>query len=94
MLNVQDVEPVPVLMQRPKSRQTRQILFRMSVLHNTQYNNHMNTGLVWYSNERFVSGCQMVWYLDGGLKTRLKKLVYGLKCPVVKWSAKSRDFTI
>ena len=27
----------------------------------------------WYSNGRFVSGCQMVRYSDGGLKTGLKK---------------------
>ena len=36
----------------------------------------------------------MVWYSNGGLKTRLKKNVYGLKCQVFDWSAKSRDFTI
>ena len=34
----------------------------------SQYSNHLNTGLVWYWNGRFVSGCQMVWYLNGGLK--------------------------
>ena len=37
------------------------------------YSNHLNTGLVWYLNDRIVSGCQMVLYLNGGLKTRLKK---------------------
>ena len=37
------------------------------------YSNHLNTGLVWYSNGRFVSGCQMVRYSNGGLKTGLKK---------------------
>ena len=58
------------------------------------YSNHLNTGLVWYSKGRFVSGCQMVWYLNGGLKTRLKKLVSGPKYLVFEWSAKSRDFTI
>ena len=26
----------------------------------TGYSNHLNTGLVRYSNDRFVSGCQMV----------------------------------
>ena len=46
----------------------------------SEYSNHLNTGLVWYSNGRFVSGCQMVsenwtgenlflvqnvWYSDG-----------------------------
>ena len=31
---------------------------------------------------------------NGGLKTGLKKPVYGPKCPVFKWSIKSRDFTI
>ena len=58
--------------------------------HNSEYSNHLNTGLVWYSNGRFVSGCQMVWYLNGGLKNP----VYGPKCPVFKWSAKSRDLNI
>ena len=29
--------------------------------------------LDWYSNGRFVCGCQMVRYLNGGLKTGLKK---------------------
>ena len=38
-----------------------------------QYSNHLNTGLVWYSNGRFVSGCQKVLYLNGGLKTGLIK---------------------
>ena len=31
---------------------------------------------------------------SGGLKTGLKQPVYGPKCTVFKWSAKSRDFTI
>ena len=39
------------------------------------YSNHLNIRLVWYSNGRFVFGCQMVRYLHGGLKTRLKKPV-------------------
>ena len=38
-----------------------------------RYSDHLNTELVWYSNDRFVSGCQMVRYLNGGLKTGLKK---------------------
>ena len=33
-------------------------------------------------------------YSNGGLKSRLKKPVYGLKCPVFKWYAKSHDFTV
>ena len=37
------------------------------------YSNHLNTGLVWYSNDWFVSGCRMVQYSNGGLKTGLKK---------------------
>ena len=37
-----------------------------------RYSNHLKTGLVLYSNGRFVSGCQMVRYL-GGMKTVLKK---------------------
>ena len=40
------------------------------------YSNHPNTGLVWYSNGRFVSGCQMVRYLNGGLKTGQKKILF------------------
>ena len=43
---------------------------------------------------RFVSGCQMVRYSNGGLKTGLKKPDYGPKCSVFEWSAKSCDFTI
>ena len=38
-----------------------------------EYINYLNTGLVWYSNGRFVSDCQMVRHLNGGLKTGLKK---------------------
>ena len=38
------------------------------------YSNHLNTKLVWYSNGRFVSGCEMVRYSNGGLKTGLKKV--------------------
>ena len=33
----------------------------------------LNTRLVWYSNGRFVSGCEMVRYSNGDLKTRQKK---------------------
>ena len=36
----------------------------------------------------------MVEYSNGGLKTGLKKPVYGSKCQIFKWSAKSCDFTI
>ena len=35
--------------------------------------NHLNTGLVWYSNGRFVSVDQMVHFSNSGLKTGLKK---------------------
>ena len=38
-----------------------------------RYSNHLKTELVWYSNGRFVSGCQRVLYWNGGLKTGLKK---------------------
>ena len=41
--------------------------------HEANYSNHLNTGPIWYSNGRFVSGCQMVWYSNVGLKTGLKK---------------------
>ena len=60
----------------------------------TLYSNHLKTGLEWYSNGRFVFGCQMVGYTNGGMKTGLKKPVYGPKYQVFKWSVKSRDFTI
>ena len=36
----------------------------------------------------------MVQYSNGVLKTRLKKPVYGPKCPVFELSVKSRDLTI
>ena len=39
------------------------------------YSNHWNTGLVWYVNGRFVSGCQMIRNSNGGLKTGLIKPV-------------------
>ena len=59
------------------------------------YSNHLKTGQVWYSNGRCVSGCQMVRYSNGGLKTGLKKsVVYVPKCLVFEWSPKSHDFTI
>ena len=38
------------------------------------YSNYLNTGLVWYSNGRFVSGRQTVRDLKDGLTTRLKKV--------------------
>ena len=41
-----------------------------------------------------VSGCKIVPYSNGGLKTGLKKPVYGPKCAVFEWSAKSCDVTI
>ena len=46
----------------------------------SKYSNHLNTGLVRYSNGGFVSGCEMVLYSNGGLKTGLKKpvLITGL----------------
>ena len=44
-----------------------------SISYSIVYSNHLNTGVVWYSNGRFVLGCQMVWYSNGCLKTRLKK---------------------
>ena len=59
-----------------------------------KFSNHLNAGLVWSSNGRFVSSCHMVQDLIGGLKTGLKKPVYCPKCPVFKWSARSPDFTI
>ena len=49
---------------------------------------HLNTGRggqVWYLNGPNMSGCQMVWILSGGLKTKQQCLFYGLKCLVFKW---------
>ena len=43
------------------------------LIHAHKYTNHLKTGLVWYSNGGFVSGCQMIWYSNSGLKTGLKK---------------------
>ena len=57
----------------------------------SKYSNHLNIGLFWYLNGRFVSGCQMVWYSNGGLKTGQKKPVYDPKCQVFEWSTKSHD---
>ena len=41
----------------------------------SEYSKHLNTRLVWYSNGKFVSGCQTVPYSNGGRKTELKKPV-------------------
>ena len=48
----------------------------IQIVHYSDYSNHLNTGLVWNLNSRFVSYCQMVQYLNGGLKTSMKKPVY------------------
>ena len=64
---------------------------RFNLRFETFHSNRLNTGLVWYSNGRFVLVCQMAQYPNGGLKSALKKPVYGPKCLVFKWSAKSRD---
>ena len=40
------------------------------------YSNYLNTGQVWYFNGRFVSACQMIRYLNGGLKTGLIKILF------------------
>ena len=61
---------------------------------NGPYSNHLNTGVVCYSNGIFVLSCQIVRYSNGSLKTRLKKPVYAPKCQVLEWSPKSHDFTI
>ena len=59
------------------------------------YSNHLNSGLVQYSNGRFVctvvkwSSIQMVVW-----KPDWKKPVCGQKCPVCEWSGKSHYFTI
>ena len=45
----------------PSKYLTPKIWIHLSTgLFSVQYNNRLNTGLVWYSNGRFVSGCQMV----------------------------------
>ena len=54
------------------------------VITRSEYCNHLNAELFWYSTGRFVFGCQMVRYLKCGLKTILKKPDYGPKCPVFK----------
>ena len=77
-----------------ESFDTRTVKIDKRIGFQNMYSNHLNTGLVWYSNDIFVSGCQMVRYSNGGLKTGQKNPVYGPKCPVLKWSAKSCDLTI
>ena len=47
--------------------------FKTGRICNLIYSDHLSTKRVWYSNGRFVSGCQMVWYVNGGLKTSLRK---------------------
>ena len=49
---------------------------------NSEYSNHLNTGLVWYLNGRYVFGCQMVLYsncsehcLTHDILVTLKKLI-------------------
>ena len=59
-----------------------------------KYSKHLKTELVRYSNGIFMSGCKMIWSLNGGLKTGPKKPVYAPKCLVFKRSAESCDFTI
>ena len=74
-----------MMMQPPQGseKQIKKVSISVFELQNG-YSNHVNNGLVWYSNGRFVSGCQMVRYLNGGLKTGLKKTVYGPKCLVLE----------
>ena len=48
------------------------------------YSNHLNTGQVCYSNGPNVSGCQMFWFSNGGLKTGQKSLFYGKKYQVLR----------
>ena len=55
------------------------------------YNNHLNTGQVWYSNGPNMSHCQMVWFLNGLWKLDKKYMFYGLKCLVFEWLAQSPD---
>ena len=65
------------------------------MVQSTTYRNHLNTGLVWYLNGPNMKGCQMVRFSNGGLETNPDKkcLLYGLKCLVFKWSAKSCEET-
>ena len=78
---------------RPRRHHCKQKI-QTDLVHKGNYINHLNTRLIWYSNGWFVSGCQMVRYSIGGLKTWLRKPVYGPKCPVFEWSAKPLNFTI
>ena len=54
-----------------------------------KYSNHLNTGLVWYLNGRFVSGGQMVRYSNGGLKIGIKKPVWFKMSGICLWSEMS-----
>ena len=41
----------------------------------SRYSNHLNTRQFWYSNGPNVSGCQMVWIWNRGLKNGQKMYV-------------------
>ena len=45
-----------------------------------KYSNHLNTRRVWYLTGPNIFGCQIVWFLIGGLKTGQKHMFEGLKC--------------
>ena len=54
-------------------RQVNPFLYDPDFMHFVSYSNHLTTGLATYLNGIFVSGCQMVQYSNGGLKTGLKE---------------------
>ena len=63
------------------------------------YSNHLNIGLIWYSNGRFVPGLQIVWYSNGGLKTgpKMSALWSKMSCfqivCLVTWQIPSENWT-
>ena len=59
-----------------------QVIILKAITSNNQnvfYSNHMNTGQDWYLNGPNLSGCKMILFSNGGLKTG-QKSVRKVKC--------------
>ena len=66
----------------------RKIRMRIWITEQFKHGNHLNARQAWYSNGLNMSGCQMVWFRNGVLKSGQKCILYGLKCLVrqIMWS--------
>ena len=62
------LRPIPI--KRTSSAERHPHLLRISKNLECKYSNQLTTGLV---NGRFVTGCQMVQFSHGGLKTKLQR---------------------